>query len=127
MIIKESAENYLESILMIKNEKGYVRSIDIANDLGFTKPSVSIAMKHFREEGYIVMDHDGEITLTEKGLAIAERIYERHQIIAKALMKLGVDEDTAYEDSCKIEHDISDLSFSKVKEYLSKCEENENK
>ncbi len=127
MVIKESAENYLESILMIRNEKGYVRSIDIANELGFTKPSVSIAMKHFREEGYIIMDQDGAITLTEKGLEIAERIYERHQIIAKALMRLGVDEEIAYEDSCKIEHDISDMSFSKVKEYLAKAEKDESK
>ena len=84
-------------------------------------------MKHFREEGYIIMDQDGAITLTEKGLEIAERIYERHQIIAKALMRLGVDEEIAYEDSCKIEHDISDMSFSKVKEYLAKAEKDESK
>ena len=120
MKIKESAENYLEAILMIKNEKGYVRSIDVANKLNFTKPSVSVAMKNFREEGYIVMDLDGEITLTEKGLKIAERMYERHQIIAKALIALGVDEDIAYVDSCKIEHDISDMSFEKIKEHLAK-------
>ena len=118
MRIKESAENYLEAILMIKLEKGNVRSIDIANHLNFTKPSVSVAMKNFREEGYINMDADGSITLTKKGQEIAERMYERHQIIAKALMALGVDEATAYEDSCKIEHDISDLSFKKIKEHL---------
>lgn len=119
MKIKESAENYLEAIYIIKLKKGNVRSIDVANYLGFSKPSVSVAMKNFREEGYILTDSNGSITLTEKGKEIAERMYERHQIIAKALMALGVDEDTAYEDSCKIEHDISDLSFEKIKEHLS--------
>lgn len=119
MKIKESAENYLETILMIKLKKGNVRSIDVANHLNFSKPSVSVAMKHFREEGYICMDSDGSISLTEKGQEIAERMYERHQIIAKALMALGVDESTAYEDSCKIEHDISDQSFNKIKEHLA--------
>ncbi|MFR8974650.1 metal-dependent transcriptional regulator [Congzhengia sp.] len=120
MKIKESAENYLEAILMLKNKNGSVRSIDIANYLNFTKPSVSVAMKSFREEGYITVDADGGILLTEKGLAIAEKMFERHQIIAKALMALGVDEETAYEDSCKIEHDISSLSFEKIKEHLTK-------
>ena len=120
MKIKESAENYLEAILMIKKEKGFVRSIDVANELGFTKPSVSVAMKHFREEEYITIDEDGRITLTEKGLEIAERVFERHQVIAKALILLGVDEETAYEDSCKIEHDISQQSFEKLKEFLTK-------
>ena len=120
MIIKESAENYLETILMLKKQKGHVRSIDVANELGFTKPSVSVAMKHFREEGYIVIDSDGGISLTEKGLVIAERIFERHQVIAKALIALGVDEETAYEDSCKIEHDISEQTFEKIKGYLEK-------
>ena len=118
MRIQESAENYLEAILMIKLNKGYVRSIDVANHLNFSKPSVSVAMKNFREDGYIAMDPDGSINLTEKGQEIAERMYERHQIIAKALMALGVDEETAYKDSCKIEHDISDLSFEKIKEHL---------
>ncbi|MDD6736182.1 MAG: metal-dependent transcriptional regulator [Clostridiales bacterium] len=119
MKIKESAENYLEAILMIKLKKGNVRSIDVANQLNFTKPSVSVAMKNFRKEGYINMDSEGGITLTAKGKEIAERVYERHQVIAKALMALGVDEATAYEDSCKIEHDISDLSFEKIKEHLT--------
>lgn len=120
MQIKESAENYLEAILMIQNRKGHVRSIDIATELNFTKPSVSIAMKHFREEGYITVDDSGGLHLTDKGLAIAERIYERHQILAQALMTLGVDEKTAYEDSCKIEHDISETSFQLIKSYLKK-------
>ena len=120
MKIKESAENYLEAILMLKNKNGHVRSIDIANQLRFTKPSVSVAMKAFREEGYITVETDGTISLTKKGLEIAERIYERHQIIAKALIALGVDEETAYEDSCKMEHDISDISFEKIKEHLKR-------
>ncbi|MBE7059540.1 MAG: metal-dependent transcriptional regulator [Ruminococcaceae bacterium] len=120
MQIKESAENYLEAILVIKKEKGFVRSVDVANHLGFTKPSVSVAMKTFREEGYILMDPGGGITLTEKGLEIAERIYERHEVIAKALMAMGVSEETAYDDSCKIEHDLCDESFEKIKEYLKK-------
>lgn len=120
MIIKESAENYLETILMLKKEKGNVRSIDVANELNFTKPSVSVAMKNFREDGYIVIDADGNITLTEKGMQVAERVYERHQVIAKMLMILGVDEETAFVDSCKIEHDISEQTFEKIKEHLEK-------
>lgn len=120
MIIKESAENYLETILMLKRRTGFVRSIDIANELNFSKPSVSIAMKHFREDGYIVIGEDGGINLTDKGMEIAERVYERHNIIARALMALGVDEKTAYEDSCKIEHDLSQQTFEKIKEHLEK-------
>ena len=118
MKIHESAENYLEAILMLHKSNGYVRSIDIANRLGFTKPSVSVAMKTFRKEGYVIVDEEGNISLTEKGLKIAEKIYERHQIIAKALMAIGVDEAVAYQDSCKIEHDISELTFEKIKEHL---------
>lgn len=120
MKIKESAENYLEAILMIKKEKGHVRSIDVANELNFSKPSVSVAMKNFREEGYIVIESDGGISLTEKGLEVASKVYERHQVIAKLLITLGVDEETAYEDSCKIEHDISQQTFEKIKEFLEK-------
>lgn len=118
MRIKESAENYLESILIIKNKKGYVRSIDVANELSVSKPSVSVAMKNFREDGYITVDKEGFITLTEKGMDVANRMYERHLVIAKALIALGVDEETAYEDSCKIEHHISDISFDKIKAFL---------
>ena len=122
MRIKESAENYLEAILILKKEKGNVRSIDIANDLGVTKPSVSVAMKSFREEGYITVDENGSIELTEKGMEIANRVYERHEIIAKALMAIGVSKETAYEDSCKIEHYISSTSITKIKEYLENIE-----
>lgn len=120
MKIKESAENYLEAILMLQKQKGYVRSIDIANYLGFSKPSVSVAMKSFREDGYIDVDGDGNISLSEKGMEIATKMCERHEIIAKALMALGVSEATAYEDSCKIEHDISSESFEKIKDFLQK-------
>ena len=120
MKIHESAENYLESILILKNKNGNVRSIDIANELGFSKPSVSVAMKSFREEGYITVDENGSITLTEKGMEVATYVYERHNIIAKALIALGVSEDVAYADSCKIEHDISHETFEKITEYLKK-------
>lgn len=120
MKIKESAENYLETILMLKNKNGYVRSIDIANELCFTKASVSVAMKALREDEYITVDSNGDISLTDKGINIAEKMYERHQIIARCLITLGVSEQTAYEDSCKIEHDISAESFEKIKEFLIK-------
>jgi Mn-dependent DtxR family transcriptional regulator len=120
MIIKESAENYLEAIYKIKNEKGCVRSIDIANDLGVSKPSVSVAMKNFRSDGYVTVDENGYLDLTEKGEEIAKSVYERHEIIARALMALGVCEATAYEDSCRIEHCISRESFDKLKEFLEK-------
>ena len=118
MKTNESAENYLETILMLKRRNGNVRSIDVAHELSFSKPSVSVAMKNFREKGYIFIDRDGSIVLTDKGLSIAERVFERHQVIASALIALGVDEKTAYEDSCKIEHDISDKSFEMIKKFL---------
>lgn len=120
MKIKESGENYLETILMLSKQKKYVRSIDIANELGFSKASVSVAMKAFREDGYITINDDGGISLTQKGLDIAQKMCERHDIIARALMHLGVSEENAYVDSCKIEHDISEESFEKIKEFLVK-------
>lgn len=126
MKTNESAENYLETILMLKRKNGNVRSIDVAHELSFSKPSVSVAMKNFREKGYISIDGDGGIMLTDKGLSIAERVFERHQVIASALMALGVDEKTAYEDSCKIEHDISDTSFEMIKKFLAKSKNNQN-
>ena len=122
MKIHESGENYLETILELEKTKGNVRSIDVANHLGFSKPSVSVAMKSFREDGYVTVDGEGNLSLTEKGRAVAERVYERHNIIAKALMLLGVDEETALTDSCKIEHDLSEESFLKIKEHLNKFE-----
>lgn len=117
MEIKESAENYLETILVLSQKNGFVRSIDIANEMNFTKASISVAMKRLRENEYIITDADGAIRLTEKGREVAANVYERHLIIAKILMSLGVDEKTAYEDSCKIEHDLSRESFDKIKKY----------
>lgn len=116
----ESAENYLETILMLKKKTGHVRSVDIARELSFTKASVSVAMKSFREKGYITIDENGSISLTGEGMKIAEKVYERHHIIANALIALGVDEITAFQDSCRIEHVISDESFNKLKEYINK-------
>ena len=118
MQIKESAENYLETILMLRTQNGSVRSIDIAHHMEFTKASVSVAMKNFRQEGYITVDEDGEIHLTEKGKAIAVRVYERHQVITEALIALGVSPETASADSCKIEHDISEETFLCIKNFL---------
>lgn len=120
MQIKESAENYLECILMLRAKNGSVRSIDIAHHMEFTKASVSVAMKNFRQEGYVVVDDDGEIYLTEKGKEIALRIYERHQVITQALIALGVSPETASVDSCKIEHDISEETFGCIKKFLKK-------
>ena len=125
--IHESAENYLETILILHNRLGMLRSIDIATELGFSKPSVSVFMKNLRENGYILVDKDGYITLTDTGRAIADKIYERHQMIAEILMALGVDEETAYRDSCKIEHDISDKSFECMKQHYLNAKQNNRK
>ncbi len=118
MNIHESAENYLETILMIKNRKGAVRSIDIANDLGFSKPSVSVAMKNLRNNGYIEVDENGYITLLESGREIAEKMYERHTTLSEWLISLGVDEKTAVDDACRIEHIISAESFEAIKKLI---------
>ena len=120
MKIYESAENYLETILVIQRRKGEVRSIDIANEMNFSKPSISYAMKQFRENGYITMNVDNYIQLTTKGREIAERIYERHQLLTKYLISIGVDEETAKTDACRIEHVISPLSFEKIKDQIKK-------
>ena len=119
MKIQESAENYLEVILMIHNRQGNVRSIDIANELSFSKPSVSVAMKNLRTNGYIEMDKDGFITLLDKGREIAEKIYERHTLISNWLMHMGVSPETAAEDACRIEHVISAETFEKLKEHVA--------
>ena len=117
MKIQKSSEDYLEAMLMMGKQHGYIRSIDIAAMLEVTKPSVSYAVKRLRENGYILMEKDGRITLTESGLAIAERIYERHTLLTKFLFALGVSEETAREDACKIEHDLSDETFQAMKEH----------
>ena len=115
MTIHQSAEDYLEAMLMLKEERGYIRSIDVAARLGVTKPSVSYATKRLRENGYIAMDPSGMITLLEPGLEIAERIYERHKLLTALLIRLGVSPETAREDACKIEHDLSVESFAAIR------------
>ena len=111
----ESLEDYLETILMLYKSTGQVRSIDIANEMNFTKPSVSIAMKNLREKGYITMADNGYITLTESGKERAESVLERHTILADLLISIGVNEETAREDACKVEHDLSEESFEAIK------------
>lgn len=118
MNIHESAEDYLEAILRLRESKGYVRSVDISQMLGVTKPSVSFAMKKLRENGYIVMDEDNLITLTEMGERIALRVYDRHKTLVAVLMSIGVSEETAREDACKIEHDISEETFEALRRHL---------
>ena len=117
MKIQESAENYLETILILNRRNGYARAIDIAAELEFSKPSVSIAMKNLRENGYITVNSAGHISLTEKGAEIAERIYERHTFLSSWLVELGVDPAVAAEDACKIEHDIREETFQCLKRH----------
>ena len=118
MQILKSSEDYLEAMLMMQIQHGYIRSIDIANELGVTKPSVSYATKRLRENGYITMDKDGLITITPKGLAIAESMYERHQVLSDFLTRLGVDPNVARDDACKIEHDISEETFKALRNHI---------
>ncbi|WP_297196164.1 metal-dependent transcriptional regulator [uncultured Flavonifractor sp.] len=115
MNIYESSENYLEAILSLREQHGMVRSIDIANQLHFSKPSVSVAMKKLRESGYIEMDKDGLISLLPAGEEIARRIYERHQLLTQFFIRLGVSPEVAAADACKVEHDLSDETFQKIK------------
>ena len=114
----ESAENYLETILILSQGGEPVRSIDIAGELDYTKPSVSVAMKNLRESGHILMDSDGYITLTETGRKIAETMYERHMLISDWLIYLGVDKETAVNDACRMEHSMSSDSFSAIKKHI---------
>ena len=125
MKIQESAENYLETILVLSQTHPYVRSIDIANEMGFSKPSVSRAMSLLRENGYIEMDPQGWITLTDSGMQIAEKIYERHRFLSYYLQKIGVSEKTAAEDACRIEHVISQETFERLQEHVAKAQKNE--
>lgn len=119
MNIHESAENYLETILMLSKSLPVVRSVDIANELGFKKSSVSIAMKNLRENGYITVTDAGFIYLTGQGQEIASKIYERHEFLSEWLKRLGVDEKTATADACKMEHDMSAASFAAIKKYVN--------
>ncbi len=116
----ESKENYLETILILQKRKGEVRSVDIATEMGFSKPSVSVAMKNLREEGCVAVDKNGYITLTDFGLKVAERVYERHTVFLEWLTSLGVPEEIACEDACRMEHDISVESFEAIKAFLKK-------
>ena len=118
MKIQESAENYLETILILQKRKGTVRAIDIVNELEFTKPSVSVAMKNLRENGYVLVSREGHITLTDKGMEIAQTMYERHTLISDWLKALGVNPKTAVEDACRIEHVISAESFEAIKRHV---------
>ena len=120
MKIHKSAEDYLEMILRLSEEKGYVRSVDIATGLQVSKPSVSVAMKHLREDGYITMDKDNYIGLTETGMEIARRIYDRHKALTEILIRIGVDPVTAQEDACKVEHDISTETYDAIVRQLEK-------
>ena len=123
MVIHKSAEDYLESILVLHQRRGTVRSIDIVNELGYSKPSVSIAMKKLRESGYITMAADGTITLNESGLEIAKRVYSRHKTITRLFTLLGVSEEQAAADACKVEHDLSEETFTKIREFVLQQEE----
>ena len=118
LVIHESAEDYLESILILQEQRGEVHSIDIVNRLGYSKPSVSIAMKKLRENGYISMAPDGAITLNDSGLEIASRVYTRHKVLTELFVRLGVSGKQAAEDACRVEHDLSQETFARIQEFV---------
>ena len=120
MALQESGEMYLESIYILSQKRSFVRSIDVCEYMGFSKPSVSRAVGLLKEGEYIVVDRDGYITLTDKGVEVAVKMYERHTLLTRFLMELGVSEDIATEDACKIEHHLSDESFNALKEHAEK-------
>lgn len=120
MSLLESGENYLEAILMVKEKKDNVHAIDIVNELKFSKPSVSIMLKKLKEEKYINIDSKGDITLTESGLDVASKIYERHKLLTSLLIKIGVSPEVAEDDACKIEHDLSNETFEAIKNVVNK-------
>ncbi len=119
MSVHESGEMYLEAILVLSQKKGFVRSIDVSEYLGYSKPSVSRAVGILKQGGYILMDKNGSLTLTESGKTIAEKIFERHTVMTQLLMRLGVSEETATADACKLEHAISDESFEAIKRHMA--------
>ncbi len=119
MQLKESGEMYLETIYVLSQRKGFVRSIDVGEEMGYSKPSVSRAVGILRDGGYITVAHDGGLHLTEAGLEVAQRTYERHTVLSEFFIKLGVDEETATNDACKIEHVISSSTFAALKKYLN--------
>ena len=122
MAIHESGENYLEQILILSGQKSKVRAVDLCGVLGFSRPTVSVMLRELRESGFVAVSEEGGLVLTEKGLAVAERMYERHCLLAKALMALGVSHATALEDACKIEHDLSEETVACLKAYVDKLE-----
>lgn len=122
-MIRESTENYLETIYMLSQRLDFVRSIDVCTELGYSKPTISVVMKQFRENGYIEMDSSGHITLTPSGLEIALHTYERHLVLTEMLAALGVSRETAMEDACKMEHDISDETLVCIKRFLQERKE----
>lgn len=119
MIIRESAEMYLETILVLKNRLGAVRAVDVATEMGYSKPTVSEQLKKFRENGYVLVDEEGHITFTDRGREIAERTFERHNTLARAFMMLGVDRETAFSDACRVEHYISQKTFDCIKAHFT--------
>ena len=119
MALFESGEDYLEAILMVSERKPEVHAIDVVNELGFSKPSVSIALKKLRESGYITIDENNHLHLTELGMNVANKIYERHKILTHILEKLGVDSENAENDACRLEHDLSDASWNAIKRYYT--------
>ena len=116
----QSLEDYLETILIIREDKGYARSVDVAKELGVTKPSASVAMKKLKDEDYITIDSSGHIFFTEKGKKLAEKVYNKHRLLYKALVAIGVDEETAAEEACLIEHIISDKTYKKINDFYKK-------
>lgn len=124
MPLHESAEMYIETIYRLSQESNFVRSIDVAENMGYSKPSVSRAVSLLKQGGYLLMDKDGLLTLTDAGKAVAKKIFERHTVLSGLLVSLGVNEETAVQDACKIEHVISDESFAAIKRYLERADEN---
>lgn len=120
MKIQKASEDYLESMLMMKEQHGYIRSVDVADHLGVTKPSVTYATKQLKQNGLITMDRDGLITLTESGMEIADRIYTRHKTLTEFFIRIGVDEKTAREDACKVEHDLSEKTFAAICSHVAR-------
>ncbi|MCR5067419.1 MAG: metal-dependent transcriptional regulator [Erysipelotrichaceae bacterium] len=120
MRLQESGEMYLETILILSQKQGHVRAIDISEEMGYSKPSVSRGLKILRENSYISIDKNGYVTLSKTGKEVAEKIYERHQVLSEVLIRLGVDPQIAIEDACRMEHVISDTSLKAIKEYLKK-------
>ena len=124
MPLHESAEMYIETIYRLSQESNFVRSIDVAENMGYSKPSVSRAVSLLKQGGYLLMDRDSLLTLTDAGRAVARKIFERHTVLSGLLVSLGVSEETAVQDACKIEHVISDESFAAIKRYLKRFDEN---